>query len=340
MFEKLLKVADPEEILQEVAFPKALAEIKAQRDKTLKDIIAGRDARLMLIIGPCSAHDPDAVVEYVSRLGKIQERVQDKIVLVPRIYTNKPRTKGVGYKGIFSQPDPDKDPNIQKGIYELRKMHIHAVECSGLTAADEMLYPENYAYVEDLLSYVAVGARSVEDQQHRLVCSGIDIPVGMKNPMSGSLLSQINSIYATQSSQVFKYHQFQVKTSGNEYAHAVLRGSEDKNGKSCSNYHYEDLMELIELYQGAALKNPAVIIDSNHSNSGKRYKEQIRIVNDVLLSASYEPEIKKVLKGFMIESYLVEGAQKTNTVFGQSITDPCIGWEDTENLIYTVAEKW
>ena len=295
----------------------------------------------MIVVGPCSAHESKPVLEYVKRLGKLNERVKEKLVLVPRIYTNKPRTKGVGYKGMFSQPDPENKENILRGIQTIRELHLHAIAESGLTAADEMLYPENYAYVEDLLTYIAVGARSSENQMHRLVSSGIELPVGIKNPMGGSIPVTLNSIYAAQSPQVFKYRDWQVGTQGNEYAHAVLRGMVDSYGNDMPNYHYETVMRVYEGYRNSngELKNPAIVIDSNHSNSGKQYKQQIRIIEEVMQNRLYDADFKKIVKGFMIESFLEEGCQKHDVVFGKSITDPCLGWEDTERLILDIAEK-
>lgn len=341
MFEKQIAIPSAEEILASQPLPEALKKIKEERDSLAKAVISGESEKMLVVVGPCSAHESKPVLEYVRRLGKLNERVKDKLVLVPRIYTNKPRTKGVGYKGMFSQPDPENEENILRGIQTIRDLHIHAIEESGLSAADEMLYPENYAYVEDLLTYVAVGARSSENQLHRLVSSGIDLPVGIKNPMGGSIPVLLNSIYAAQSAQVFKYLSYQVKTQGNEYAHAVLRGRVDSYGNDIPNYHYETVMRVLEGYQtsNGELKNPAIIIDSNHSNSGKQFYQQIRIIEEVLQNRLYDSDFKKVVKGFMIESFLEEGCQKHDVVFGKSITDPCLGWEDTERLILDIAEK-
>ncbi len=341
MFEKQIEIPSAEEILADQPLPENLRKIKAERDELAKDVIAGRSDRLLVIVGPCSAHESKPVLEYVRRLGKLNERVKDKLVLVPRIYTNKPRTKGVGYKGMFSQPDPENKENILRGIRTIRELHLHAIEESGLSAADEMLYPENYAYVEDLLTYVAVGARSSENQMHRLVSSGIELPVGIKNPMGGSIPVLLNSIFAAQSAQVFKYRDYQVGTQGNEYAHAVLRGMVDSYGNDIPNFHYETVMKVYEGYarSNGELKNPAIVIDSNHSNSGKQFRQQIRIIEEVLQNRLYDSDFKKIVKGFMIESFLVEGNQKHDIVFGQSITDPCLGWEDTERLILDIAEK-
>ena len=340
MFEKQIEIPSAEEIVAETPLPEALAAVKEERDALAKDVITGVSDKLLVIVGPCSAHESKPVLEYVRRLGKLNERVKDKLVLIPRIYTNKPRTKGVGYKGMFSQPDPENRENILKGIYTIRDLHIHAIEESGLSGADEMLYPENYAYVEDLLTYVAVGARSSENQLHRLVSSGIELPVGIKNPMGGSIAVALNSVFAAQSPQVFKYHNYQVSTQGNPYAHVVLRGRVDNYGNDIPNYHYETVMRVFRGYaDNSELKNPAVVIDANHSNSGKRFHQQIRIVEEVLQNRNYDKDFKKIVKGFMIESFLVEGNQQHDIVFGKSITDPCLGWEDTERLILDIAEK-
>ncbi len=341
MFEKQIEIPSAEQILAEQPLPEALKKIKRERDALAKDVIAGRSDKLLIVVGPCSAHESKPVLEYVKRLGKLNERVKEKLVLVPRIYTNKPRTKGVGYKGMFSQPDPENKENILCGIQTIRELHLHAIAESGLTAADEMLYPENYAYVEDLLTYIAVGARSSENQMHRLVSSGIELPVGIKNPMGGSIPVTLNSIYAAQSPQVFKYRDWQVGTQGNEYAHAVLRGMVDSYGNDMPNYHYETVMRVYEGYRNSngELKNPAIVIDSNHSNSGKQYQQQIRIIEEVMQNRLYDADFKKIVKGFMIESFLEEGCQKHDVVFGKSITDPCLGWDDTERLIFDIAEK-
>jgi len=341
MFKRQIAIPSPEEIIAAQPLPTSLAEIKRSRDELAKSVIAGEGDKLMLIVGPCSAHESKPVLEYVRRLGKLNERVKDKLVLVPRIYTNKPRTKGVGYKGMFSQPDPENKENILRGIQTIRDLHLHAIEESGLSAADEMLYPENYPYFEDLLTYIAVGARSSENQMHRLVSSGIELPVGIKNPMGGSIPVLLNSIYAAQSAQVFKYGNYQVATNGNEYAHAVLRGRVDSYGNDIPNFHYETIMRVYEGYAKASeeLKNPAVIIDSNHSNSGKQFRQQIRIVEEVMQNRLYDNDFKKIIKGFMIESFLEEGCQKHDVVYGKSITDPCLGWADTERLILDIAEK-
>ena len=341
MFQKQIEIPSAEEIIAEQPVPRALAEIKRERDRLAIEAITGKSNKLIVIVGPCSAHESAPVLEYVRRLGKLNEQVKDKLVLIPRIYTAKPRTKGVGYKGMFTQPDPEHKEDTLKGIRTIRALLLHALEESGLSAADEMLYPENYAYVEDLLSYVAIGARSSENQMHRLVSSGIELPVGIKNPMSGSIPVLINSIYAAQSPQVFKYHNWQVQTSGNPYAHAVLRGLVDNYGNDIPNYHYETVMQVLDSYEKTegGLKFPAVIVDANHSNSGKHYKQQVRIVEEVMRNRLYDKDFKRIVKGFMVESFLVEGCQKHDVVFGQSITDPCLGWEDTERLILDIAEK-
>ncbi len=341
MFQRQIEIPTFEEIRSEQPLSKELAAIKKERDELAKAVIAGKSDKLLLIIGPCSAHESAPVLEYVKRLGELNEKVKDKIVIVPRVYTAKPRTRGVGYKGMFNQPDPEHKEDTLKGIRTIRSLLLNVIGESGLSAADEMLYPENYAYVEDLLTYVAVGARSSENQMHRLVSSGIELPVGIKNSTGGSIPVLINSIFAAQSAQVFKYHNWQVATSGNPYAHAVLRGRVDNYGNDIPNYHYETVMQVVEGYRNTegGLKNPAVIIDANHSNSGKRYRQQIRIVEEVLQNRIYDADFKKIVKGFMIESFLVEGCQEHDVVFGKSITDPCLGWEDTEKLILDIAEK-
>lgn len=339
MFRREERIPEAEEIIAETPLPENLRKIKRGRDELAGEVIRGDTDKLLLIIGPCSAHESRPVLDYVEKLGKLNERVKDKIVIVPRIYTNKPRTKGVGYKGMFTQPDPNGKEDILKGIKTLRQLHIDAIGISGLSAADEMLYPENYAYVEDLLTYIAVGARSSENQMHRLVSSGIELPVGIKNPMSGSIPVLLNSIYAAQSEQIFKYQNYQVKTTGNELAHAVLRGAVDNYGNDIPNFHYEFVMKVIEGYTKSGLKHPAIVIDANHSNSGKKHRQQIRIVEEVLNNRLYDKDFKKYVKGFMIESFLEEGCQREDIVYGKSITDPCLGWEDTERLVLDIADK-
>lgn len=340
MFVEVKDIDMPEKIKAMSPLPAELVALKRERDEQTKAIIRGEDKRLLVMIGPCSADNEDAVVEYVTRLSKVQEKVKDKILLVPRIYTNKPRTKGEGYKGMFHQPDPNSVTDIQEGILTLRRMHIRAIKESGLTAADEMLYPDNYPYVDDLLTYVSIGARSSENQQHRLVGSGVDMALGVKNPTNGSIPVLLNSIYACQISNEFKYNFKQVKTPGNPYAHAVLRGAVDNNGVNIPNYHYEDVVKLSELYEKSGLKNPAIIIDTNHSNSGKNYLHQIRIVHEVLNNRHHSPEFAKYFRGFLIESYLQDGAQDIKgKEFGKSITDPCLGWEKSYKLLMEIADK-
>ena len=318
-----------------------LIALKKERDEEIAKVFRGETDKFLVIVGPCSADREDAVCEYVNRLAPIAEKVKDKVILIPRIYTNKPRTTGDGYKGMLHQPDPEKDPNLLAGIIAIRKMHLRAMEESGLTSADEMLYPENRIYLDDILSYEAVGARSVENQQHRLVASSADIPIGMKNPTSGDFSVMLNSVTAGQHSHRFIYRGLDITTSGNPLTHVILRGGVDKYGKNMPNYHYEDLARLMETYQKKDLANPAAIIDANHSNSDKKFKEQIRIVSEVMHSRNYNPEVKKLVKGVMVESYLVEGRQEIceNMEYGKSITDPCLGFEDTERLIYDIAEK-
>ncbi len=319
--------------------PAELAALKQERDEMISNVILGRDDRFLVIIGPCSADREDAVCEYVSRLTAIQEKVKDRVILIPRIYTNKPRTTGEGYKGIVSQPNPEQAPNMLAGLMAMRKMHIRAMQESGLTAADEMLYCENWSFVDDLLSYVAIGARSVEDQQHRLTASGFDVAAGMKNPTSGDFSVMLNSVYAAQHPHHFIYRNYEADTSGNPLTHVILRGAVSKHGNTVQNYHYEDIMRLMKRYHEMQLKNPAAIIDANHSNSNKQYKEQIRIVKEVMHNRIVSPEIRTLVKGVMVESYLEEGAQQIGDhIYGKSITDPCLGWEDSEKLIYAIAE--
>ncbi|WP_322174557.1 3-deoxy-7-phosphoheptulonate synthase [Acutalibacter caecimuris] len=315
--------------------------MKAARDREIRAVFEGKSDKFLVIVGPCSADDPEAVLEYVHRLAELNRAVQDRLVLIPRVYTNKPRTTGQGYKGMLHQPSPDRAPDLLEGIIAIRRMHIRVMEECGLTAADEMLYPENRSYLDDVLCYEAVGARSVENQQHRLTASGMDIPVGMKNPTSGDLAVMLNSIQAAQSSHNFLYRGWDATTTGNPLAHAILRGGVDKYGTCVPNYHYEDLMRLWELYGQRELQNPAVIVDVNHSNSDKKYREQVRIVSEVLHSRGYNPALRKLVKGVMIESYLEEGCQPIGgqRVYGKSITDPCLGWGDTRNLLFSIAEK-
>ena len=316
-----------------------LQEIKRKYDEEIFKVFKGESDKFILIIGPCSADREDSVVEYIKKLRDVQEKVKDQLIIIPRVYTNKPRTTGAGYKGMLHQPDPNADPDMLKGIIAIRRLHMRVLEETGFTCADEMLYPENYRYLSDLLSYIAVGARSVENQQHRLTASGINYPVGMKNPTSGDLSVMINAINAAQNSHTFLYRGWEVKSTGNPLSHAILRGSVNKRGVSQPNYHYEDLITLAKLYEESGLLNPAVIVDCNHSNSGKKYLEQIRIAKEVLHSTRHNETIYKMVKGLMIESYLVDGSQKPDgCVYGQSITDPCLGWEKTEKLILEIAE--
>ena len=339
-FEYIQKLPTPEEIRQEYPLGKALTALKNERDAMIADVFTGKSDKFLVVVGPCSADNEDAVCDYVSRLGKINEKVKDKLILIPRIYTNKPRTTGDGYKGITSQPDPEGKTDFRAGLVAMRHMQIRAIEESGLTAADEMLYPENWGYVADILSYVAIGARSVEDQEHRMTASGFDVPAGMKNPTSGTLSVMLNSVYAAQQPHTFVYRGYEVKTNGNPLSHCVLRGSSNKHGQSLPNYHYEDLSLLLKLYEQREIINPAAIIDANHNNSGKQFKEQIRIVKEVLHSRNLNPDIKKLVKGVMIESYIEEGCQKIGEgIYGKSITDPCLGWDDTERLLLEIAEQ-
>ncbi len=334
------KLPIPQEVKREYSLSDKMVQVKAERDTQIRKVFDGVSDKFILVIGPCSADHSDPVLEYVSRLRRVQEQVSDKIIIIPRIYTNKPRTTGQGYKGMLHQPDPDAKPDMYKGIVAIRKLHLDALKDYGFTCADEMLYPENYRYLSDLLSYTAIGARSVENQQHRLTASGVEVPVGMKNPTSGDLTVMLNSIKAAQSSHSFLYRGWEVISDGNPYAHAILRGYIDYTGKSVSNYHYEDLVQLDELYAKAGLVNPSVIVDTNHNNSGKKYLEQIRIAKDVVYSRNQNADIKRLVKGLMIESYLEDGCQSVGEhVYGKSITDPCLGWEKTERLIFDIAEK-
>ncbi len=333
------KLPIPQNIKEQYPVSVKMKKIKADRDEEIKKIFQGKSNKLLLIIGPCSADHKESVLEYIGRLRTVQDKVEDSILIIPRIYTNKPRTTGDGYKGMLHQPNPTEKPDMLTGIVAIRELHLSALRDYGFSCADEMLYPDNHRYLSDLLSYVAVGARSVENQQHRLTASGLDIPVGMKNPTSGELSVMMNAITAAQHSHTFIYRGWEVESMGNPYAHAILRGYQDATGKSVSNYHYENLRTLIDLYEKAGLANPSVIVDTNHANSGKQYLEQIRITRDILYSRRQNYDIKNMVKGIMIESYLVDGAQKTTgAVYGQSITDPCLGWEKTESLIYEIAD--
>ncbi|MCR4859137.1 MAG: 3-deoxy-7-phosphoheptulonate synthase [Bacteroidales bacterium] len=314
---------------------------KRENDLQIGAIFTGSSDRLLLVIGPCSADREDAVIEYISRLRTLQDRVSDKILIIPRIYTNKPRTTGAGYKGMLHQPNPQAQADMLRGLISIRKLHMRAINETGFSCADEMLYPENHRFLDDLLSYVAVGARSVEDQQHRLTASGLDVPVGMKNPTGGDLSVMMNALKAAQNGHTFIYRNWEVETKGNPLAHAILRGYVDAHGISHPNYHYEDLSRLCDLYAESGLVNPAVIVDTNHSNSGKRYQEQIRIAKEILHSTRHSGDIRRLVKGMMIESYLEDGCQKPGEgVYGRSITDPCLGWEKTERLVLDLADLW
>ena len=334
------QVPSAEEILAQYPMDKELVAIKKQRDAEIKDVFTGASDKFIVIIGPCSADNEDAVCDYVQRLSRVNEQTKDKILLIPRIYTNKPRTTGEGYKGILHQPDPEKKPDMVSGLIAIRKMFIRSLKETSLSAADEMLYPGNWGYMEDLLSYVAVGARSVENQQHRLIASGMDVPVGMKNPTSGDLTVMINSVIAAQGHHTFLYHTNQVKSDGNPLAHTILRGAVNKHGQNIPNYHYEDFRLLLDLYDQHQLLNPACIVDANHSNSGKKWDQQPRIVKEVLHSRNLSSDIKHLVKGVMIESYIEDGNQKIGEgCYGKSITDPCIGWNKTEKLLYEIADR-
>ena len=333
------KLPIPMEIKEQYPLTAELEAMKVKRDKEIKDVFEGKDDKFILIIGPCSADNDDSVIDYISRLRTVQDKVEDKILIIPRIYTNKPRTTGDGYKGMLHQPDPHKGEDMLKGVVAIRNLHIRAMHETGFTCADEMLYPENYRYLNDVLSYVAIGARSVENQQHRLTASGFDIPVGMKNPTGGDISVMMNSITAAQHSHTFIYRGWEVESQGNPLAHAILRGYVNKHGQSLPNYHYEDLINLYETYEKSGLSNPAVIIDTNHANSGKKWMEQPRIAKEIINSCRHSADVKKLVKGLMIESYIEDGAQKPEEcVYGKSITDPCLGWEKTEKLIYDLAD--
>ena len=334
------QLPSPDQIKAQTPMSEEMKKIKAERDRLIQDVITGKSDKFLVIVGPCSADNEDSVCEYTNRLAKVQDKVADRLVLVPRIYTNKPRTTGEGYKGMLHQPDPEAQPDVMAGILAIRHMHMRSISETGLTSADEMLYPDNWHYLSDLLSYVAIGARSVENQEHRLMVSGLDITAGMKNPTSGDFSVMLNSVVAAQGGHDFISRGWEVKTEGNPLTHTILRGAVNKHGNTIPNYHYEDLQLLLEMYEKRDLQNPAVIIDANHSNSGKKFEQQIRIVKEVLHSRLISSDIQKLVKGVMIESYLVEGSQKIgpNHIYGKSITDPCLGWEDTEKLLYTIAE--
>ena len=339
-FEFIKKLPTPDEIREQYPVPEEAIQVKAARDKEIKDVITGNSSKFLVIIGPCSADNEEAVCDYVSRLAKVNEKVKDKLILIPRIYTNKPRTNGGGYKGMIHQPNPEKEVDFLAGLVAIRHMHIRALKETGLSAADEMLYPENWRYLSDLLSYVAVGARSVEDQQHRLTVSGFDVPAGMKNPTSGDFSVMLNSVFAAQHPHSFIYRGWEVSTSGNELAHTILRGATNKHGNNTPNYHYEDMMRLYEMYEQMELKNPACVIDTNHSNSNKHFEQQVRIAKEIMHNRRINPDLHKLVKGLMIESYIEEGNQKIGEhIYGKSITDPCLGWEASEALIYDIAEN-
>ena len=329
----------PKEIKERYPLTPALAAVKTRRDRELAEIFTGRSGRMVLLIGPCSADREDAVLDYCTRLAALQEQVQEKLILVPRVYTNKPRTTGEGYKGLLHQPDPAGAYDLLEGVIAIRRLHTRVLAETGLSTADEMLYPADYRYLSDLLSYVAVGARSVENQEHRLTASGIDVPVGMKNPTSGDLSVMLNAIQAAQGQHTFLYRGWEVETAGNDLSHAILRGYVNRHGEAIPNYHFEDLEHLYQAYMAKNLKNPALIVDANHSNSAKKYAEQPRICKEVLHSCRHDPRIRGMVKGFMIESYLENGSQKIGEhIYGKSITDPCIGWTDTERLVKELAE--
>ncbi len=329
----------PEEIIAKYPLREDLKEKKKDFDKAIADVFTGKSDKFLAVIGPCSADNEDSVLDYVTRLAKVADEIKDKIIVIPRVYTNKPRTNGDGYKGLLHQPDPEKKPNVHEGLVAIRKMHLRVVEETGMFTADEMLYPDNLGYLDDVLSYIAVGARSVENQQHRLTSSGAEVPVGMKNPTSGDMSVMLNAIYAAQQSHEFIYRNYEIKTDGNPLAHAILRGAVNKHGQCLPNYHYEDLKLLHDLYSERDIVNPAVIVDANHSNSNKKYKEQVRIVKEVLHSMRYSDEIGKFVKGVMIESYIEEGNQKIEEhIYGKSITDPCLSFEDSKKLLLEMAE--
>lgn len=329
----------PEEIIAKYPLREDLKEKKKEFDKAIADVFTGKSDKFIAVIGPCSADNEDSVLDYVTRLAKVADEIKDKIIVIPRVYTNKPRTNGDGYKGLLHQPDPEKKPNVHEGLVAIRKMHLRVVEETGMFTADEMLYPDNLGYLDDVLSYIAVGARSVENQQHRLTSSGAEVPVGMKNPTSGDMSVMLNAIYAAQQSHEFIYRNYEIKTDGNPLAHAILRGAVNKHGQCLPNYHYEDLKLLHDLYLERDIVNPAVIVDANHSNSNKKYKEQVRIVKEVLHSMRYSDEIGKFVKGVMIESYIEEGNQKIEEhIYGKSITDPCLSFEDSKKLLLEMAE--
>lgn len=339
-FKNIRKIPSPQEIVELIPLSKELKKMKEKRDLEIKDIIEGKNHKFLVIVGPCSADDESSVCDYVNRLAKIQEKVKDKLFIIPRIYTNKPRTNGEGYKGMAHQPNPEEEPNMLDGILTIRKLHVRVMNESGLTSADEMLYPDNLIYVEDMLSYIAIGARSVENQQHRLATSGISLPVGMKNPMSGDISVMYNSINAAQLSHTFIYQGHEVETSGNPLAHGIMRGSVNKHGESIPNYHYEDLLLSSQAYLERGLSNPFLVVDTNHSNSKKIYSEQPRIAKEIINSRKNSELVKQMVRGLLIESYIEEGNQKINErIYGKSITDSCIGIDTTERLLYYLAEN-
>ncbi len=338
-FEYIREIPSPEEIRASIPLPRELAKVKEERDGELRAIFQKESDRFFLVIGPCSADNEDAVCEYVSRLARLQDEVKERLLLIPRIYTNKPRTTGEGYKGMVHQPDPHKKPNMVEGINAIRNMHIRTLRESNLSAADEMLYPGNLPYLQDLLSYVAIGARSVENQQHRLTVSGMTVPAGMKNPTSGDVSVMLNSIYAGQQSHIFIYNRWEVKTSGNPYTHAILRGALDPYGRNIPNYHYESLLSVARAYMERTLNCPLIVVDTNHSNSNKDYREQPRIGMEIMQSRKYNPLLRDMIKGLMVESYLVEGAQTIGeNIYGKSITDACLGWKETADFVKRLAE--
>lgn len=338
-FEFVRKMPTPKEIKDEFPVPEHVMNKKSLRDKEIADVITGKSDKFIVIIGPCSADNEDAVLDYTLRLKKVQEKIKDKVIIIPRVYTNKPRTTGTGYKGMLHQPDPEKKPDLLAGLIAIRKMHIRVMDETELTPADEMLYPENYWFLSDVLSYVAVGARSVENQQHRLTASGMDVPAGMKNPTSGDFSVMLNSVIAAQAKQSFIYRNWEVNTPGNPLAHTILRGAVNKHGQNIPNYHYEDLIRLVNMYNAKDIVNPACIIDANHSNSGKMYNEQIRITKEIIHSMKHSDEVRKLVKGVMIESYIEPGCQKIGEgVYGKSITDPCLGWNESEKLLLDIAD--
>ena len=338
-FEFVRKLPTPKEIKDEFPVPEHVMNKKSLRDKEIADVITGKSDKFIVIIGPCSADNEDAVLDYTLRLKKVQVKIKDKVIIIPRVYTNKPRTTGTGYKGMLHQPDPEKKPDLLAGLIAIRKMHIRVMDETELTPSDEMLYPENYWFLSDVLSYVAIGARSVENQQHRLTASGMDVPAGMKNPTSGDFSVMLNSVIAAQAKQSFIYRNWEVNTPGNPLAHTILRGAVNKHGQNIPNYHYEDLIRLVNMYNAKDIINPACIIDANHSNSGKMYNEQIRITKEIIHSMKHSNEVRKLVKGVMIESYIEPGCQKIGEgVYGKSITDPCLGWNESEKLLLDIAD--